>query len=59
VMDFYNKGGGKGLHIAPANQTLPFEKLKLSKKEMRQIILFMKTLTDTSALHQNKYVNHQ
>ena len=29
VMEFYNNGGGKGLHIAPENQTLPFDKLNL------------------------------
>ena len=48
VMDFYNKGGGRGLNIAPPNQTLPFEKLNLSKKEMNDIITFMKSLTDTA-----------
>jgi cytochrome c peroxidase len=46
VMEFYNNGGGKGLHIAPENQTLPFDKLNLSKKEMADIIAFMKSLTD-------------
>jgi cytochrome c peroxidase len=45
-MDFYNNGGGAGLHIAPENQTLPIEKLNLSKKEIGNIIAFMKTLTD-------------
>jgi cytochrome c peroxidase len=48
VLKFYNKGGGKGLKIAPANQTLPFDKLDLSKKEMKQVISFLKTLTDTT-----------
>ena len=48
VMEFYNNGGGKGLHIAPENQTLPFDQLDLSKKEIREIIAFMKTLTDTT-----------
>lgn len=47
VMEFYNKGGGKGLKIDPPNQTLPFDKLNLSKKEITDIIAFMKTLTDT------------
>ena len=47
VVDFYNDGGGKGLHIAPQNQSLPFDKLNLTKKEKADIILFMKTLTDT------------
>lgn len=48
VMEFYNNGGGKGLHIAPPNQTLPFDKLNLSKKEIKEIISFMKALTDTT-----------
>jgi len=48
VMVFYNHGGGKGLQIAPEYQTLPFDKLGLSKKEMKDIIAFMKALTDTS-----------
>lgn len=48
VMKFYNNGGGKGLNIDPPNQTLPFEKLHLSKLEINNIILFMKTLTDTT-----------
>lgn len=49
VVDFYNTGGGRGLGIAPSNQTLPFEKLNLTKKEKKDLILFMKTLTDTTS----------
>ncbi len=48
VLDFYNNGGGKGLHIAPPNQTLPFEKLNLTRAEQQDIIAFLKTLTDTA-----------
>lgn len=48
VMEFYNNGGGKGLKIAPENQTLPFDKLNLSPKEIKDIISFMKSLTDTA-----------
>ena len=47
VIDFYNKGGGKGLRIAPENQTLPFDKLNLSRKEKADIVNFMKSLTDS------------
>ena len=46
-MEFYNNAGGKGLKINPPNQTLSVEKLNLSPKEIKNIILFMKTLTDT------------
>ncbi len=51
VVEFYNKGGGKGMHIAPANQTLPFDKLNLTAKEKKNIVLFLKTLTDTTLSH--------
>jgi cytochrome c peroxidase len=37
VIDFYNNGGGKGLGIVPPNQTLPFDKLSLTKKERRKL----------------------
>jgi cytochrome c peroxidase len=44
VMDFYNKGGGEGSGIHLNNQTLPPDKLNLSKKEIKSIIAFLKTL---------------
>ncbi|NJB69732.1 cytochrome c peroxidase [Saonia flava] len=46
VMDFYNKGGGQGMGLDVPYQTLPPDSLELSKKEIRSIISFMKTLTD-------------
>lgn len=44
VLDFYNKGGGTGLGIKIDNQTLPFDKLDLTKKESDEIIAFIKSL---------------
>jgi len=44
VMDFYNRGGGTGLGIKIANQTLPFDSLSLSRKEQDDIIAFIKSL---------------
>jgi cytochrome c peroxidase len=44
VMEFYNKGGGIGLGLKLDNQTLPFDKLDLTKKEKLDIIAFMKSL---------------
>lgn len=46
IVDFYNKGGGKGLGIELEYQTLPFDKLNLTTKEKEDLVLFMKTLTD-------------
>lgn len=44
VLDFYNNGGGTGLGMHIENQTLPFDKLNLTKKECDEIIAFIKTL---------------
>jgi len=46
VVEFYHKGGGAGLGFSVPNQTLPFDSLKLSATEKRDIVLFMKSLTD-------------
>ena len=46
VMDFYNRGGGAGIGIALDNQTLSVTPLDLSKKEISNIIAFLKTLND-------------
>lgn len=51
VVDFYNNGGGKGLGIAPVNQSLPFEKLRLTTKEKKDLVSFIKSLTDTAAAY--------
>jgi cytochrome c peroxidase len=52
VIDFYDNGGGKGLGIAPANQTLPFDQLHLTEGEKRDLISFIKSLTDTTVFSQ-------
>ena len=46
VVDFYNKGGGKGLGLQVDNQTLPFDKLNLTDREIKDLVAFMKTLSD-------------
>ena len=46
VMDFYNRGGGIGLGIDVPNQTLPSEKLNLTKQEIAEIIAFMNALVE-------------
>lgn len=46
VMDFYNRGGGAGIGIKLDNQTLSAAPLDLSKKEIQDIIAFLKTLND-------------
>ena len=46
VMEFYNEGGGAGLGIDVANQTLSDDKLKLTQPEIKQVIDFMESLSD-------------
>jgi cytochrome c peroxidase len=46
VVDFYDGGGGSGLGFNLLNQTLPGDKLNLTPLEKKQLIAFMKTLTD-------------
>jgi cytochrome c peroxidase len=46
VIDFYNKGGGRGLGINVPQQTLPDKPLHLTVPEINAIITFMNSLTD-------------
>ena len=46
VVDFYDLGGGNGLGFNLPNQTLPEDKLNLTPLEKKQLIAFMRTLTD-------------
>ena len=46
VMEFYNKGGGKGFGIAIENQTLSDAPLNLTPEEIDDIIDFLKALDD-------------
>ncbi|MCB9252691.1 MAG: cytochrome-c peroxidase [Flavobacteriales bacterium] len=46
VVDFYHKGGGVGIGLDIPNQTLPFDSLQLSVKEKKDLVLFMKSLSD-------------
>lgn len=46
VVDFYDGGGGNGLGFNLPNQTLPSDELNLTPMEKKQLIAFMKTLTD-------------
>ncbi|MEW5675880.1 cytochrome c peroxidase [Flavobacterium enshiense] len=46
VIDFYNRGGGAGIGINLDNQTLPTDKLNLSKTEIQELVAFIKTLNN-------------
>lgn len=50
VVDFYHKGGGAGMGLPVENQTLPFDSLELNDTEKRQLVAFMKSLTDYKSL---------
>jgi cytochrome c peroxidase len=46
VMEFYDQGGGSGLGLPLPSQTLSSAKLNLSEREKKDIIAFLKALTD-------------
>ena len=46
IVDFYNKGGAAGLGIELEFQTLPPDELNLTNQEKKDLVAFMKTLTD-------------
>lgn len=48
VVDFYNRGGGKSIGINLPHQTLPFDNLNLTKQEQKDLVAFMKALSDLS-----------
>lgn len=49
VVEFYDRGGGTGLGFDLPNQTLPGDRLNLTKQEKADLVAFMKALTDVSA----------
>jgi cytochrome c peroxidase len=50
VVDFYNRGGGNGLGMRLPNQTLSSEPLHLSKREKRDLVAFLRSLTDSTSV---------
>jgi cytochrome c peroxidase len=46
VVDFYDAGGGAGRGLQIPNQTLSADSLHLSPKEKKELIVFMKALTE-------------
>lgn len=52
VIDFYDRGGGKGLGYEVPNQTLSEEPLNLSPTEKFQLKSFLETLNDTISLNE-------
>ncbi|MTB49866.1 cytochrome-c peroxidase [Lewinella sp. W8] len=53
VMDFYNRGGGAGIGINLAHQTLPPDALELTTEEISDVISFLESLDDF------EHLNHQ
>jgi cytochrome c peroxidase len=48
VVDFYDRGGGNGIGMRLPNQTLPAERLRLTKQEKRDLVAFLEGLTDSA-----------
>jgi cytochrome c peroxidase len=54
VVDFYDRGGGAGIGIELPNQTLSPEPLRLRAREKRDLIAFMRALTDTTQVARHR-----
>jgi len=52
VVDFYNRGGGRGIGIQLDGQTLPEAALNLTTGEQKALVAFLRTLTDTTGMTQ-------
>ncbi|WP_420151175.1 cytochrome-c peroxidase [Spirosoma sp.] len=52
VVDFYNRGGGRGIGIQLEEQTLADDPLNLTVVEQKALVAFMRSLTDTTGLTQ-------
>ena len=52
VVDFYNRGGGRGIGISIDGQTLSAEPLNLTVVEQKALVVFMRSLTDTTGFMQ-------
>ncbi len=50
VIEFYEHGGGAGMGLKIPNQTLQVKRLHLTTQDKKDIISFMKALTDTTGL---------
>lgn len=48
VLDFYDGGGGEGIGVDLPNLTLPADSLHLTRREKRDLVAFLKALTDTA-----------
>ena len=52
VIDFYNRGGGQGIGIPNLeHQTLAPDPLRLTHDEQRDLIAFLRSLSDTNVIH--------
>ncbi|UFH53535.1 cytochrome-c peroxidase [Spirosoma sp. KNUC1025] len=52
VVDFYDRGGGRGIGVHLEGQTLSEKKLNLTTVEKKALVAFMHSLTDTVGLNQ-------
>jgi len=51
VIDFYVQGGGGGMGFDLPHQTLPFDILELTEQDKKDLVAFIKTLTDVSGVY--------
>jgi len=59
VVEFYNKGGGRGIGLHTEQQTLSGAPLNLTKNEISDIISFLHALEDTIPSHYKQQLSYK
>ena len=59
VVEFYNKGGGRGIGLHTEQQTLSGTPLNLTKNEISDIISFLHALEDTIPSHYKQQLSYK
>jgi len=59
VVEFYNKGGGRGIGVHTEQQTLSGVPLNLTKNEISDIISFLHALEDTIPSHYKQQLSYK
>jgi len=59
VVEFYNKGGGRGIGLNKEQQTLSGAPLNLTKNEISDIVSFLHALEDTIPPHYKQQLSYK
>ncbi len=59
VIDFYDRGGGRGIGAIVPGQTLPEQRLRLIPAEKEALVAFLRALTDSTPMMRERSLQHR